>query len=246
MKSAKDHFSSKLKPIKKNAKLLYQLQHQIIRCTKCPRLVKWRTEVAKKKTKRFADWKYWGKPNPSFGDPNARLLIIGLAPAAHGGNRTGRMFTGDRSGDWLYRTLYKFGFANQPTSESRDDGLKLKDCYITATIRCAPPANKPLPNEIQNCRPYLLQEIQLLQNVRVIVGLGRIGFDAAFDCLQELGYTRLSKRPKFVHGAKYKLNERVTLIASFHPSQQNTFTGKLTEPMFERIFQRSKNIIHHQ
>jgi uracil-DNA glycosylase family 4 len=212
---------------------LSRLQKQIIKCRKCPRLVRWREKVAREKTARFKDWKYWGKPNPSFGDPNARLLLVGLAPAAHGGNRTGRMFTGDRSGDWLYRTLHKFGFANQPKSIGRDDGLRLTDCYITATCRCAPPANKLLPQEILNCRPYLLREIELLKKVRVVVGLGKVGFDNAFDTFRKLGLTTLETRPKFAHNAMCKLNDQVILLGSFHPSQQNTFTGKLTQPMFD-------------
>ncbi len=222
---------------------LSKLQKQIIKCRKCPRLVRWREKVAREKTARFKDWEYWGKPNPSFGDPNARVLLVGLAPAAHGGNRTGRMFTGDRSGDWLYRTLHKFGFANQPTSISRDDGLKLSDCYITATCRCAPPANKLLPQEVLNCRPYLLREIKLLKKVRVVIGLGKVGFDNAFDAFRMLELTTLKTRPKFAHGATCKLNDRVTLIGSFHPSQQNTFTGKLTQTMFDAIFRRAKHLI---
>jgi len=206
--------------------------------------VQWREKVAREKTARFEDWQYWGKPNPSFGDPNARVLLVGLAPAAHGGNRTGRMFTGDKSGDWLYRTLHKFGFANQPTSISRDDGLRLIDCYITATCRCAPPANRLLPQEILNCRPYLLREIDLLNRVRVVVGLGKVGFDNAFEAYRELGLTNLTPRPKFGHGAICKLNERVTLLGSFHPSQQNTFTGKLTQAMFDAVFRRTKHLIN--
>jgi len=225
---------------------LFKLQGQVIRCRKCPRLVRWREKVAREKTARFRDSGYWGKPNPSFGDANARLLLVGLAPAAHGGNRTGRMFTGDRSGDWLYRTLYKFGFANQPTSVDRNDGLKLTDCYITATCRCAPPANKLLPQEILNCRPYLLREIELLNRVKVVVGLGKVGFDNSFDAFQELGMTSLKARPKFAHGATCKLNNRVTLLGSFHPSQQNTFTGKLTQPMFEAVFRKAKHLINQQ
>jgi uracil-DNA glycosylase family 4 len=222
---------------------LEDLQDKIVRCRLCPRLVTWRDRVAREKTARFKDWEYWGKPNPSFGDPNARLLLVGLAPAAHGGNRTGRMFTGDRSGDWLYHTLHKFGFANQPTSVSRDDGLRLTGCYVTATCRCAPPANKLLPQEILNCRPYFLREIELLGRVRVVIGLGKVGFDNAFNAYRELGLTALKVRPKFAHGAVCKLNERVTLLGSFHPSQQNTFTGKLTQPMFDAVFRKAKRLI---
>jgi uracil-DNA glycosylase family 4 len=218
---------------------LVHVQQQIIGCQRCPRLVEWRARVAEEKTRRYQEWSYWGKPVPSFGDPEARLLIIGLAPAAHGANRTGRMFTGDRSGQWLYRALHTFGFANQPTSDHRDDGLQLRDCYITATARCAPPANKPSPEEIRNCRPYLLEEIKLLKNVRVVLALGRIAFDAAFTAFQELRLTSDSKRPAFAHGVEHHLNDHVTLIASYHPSQQNTFTGRLTESMFDAVFRRA-------
>jgi uracil-DNA glycosylase family 4 len=222
---------------------LESLQEQVIRCRLCPRLVRWREQVAREKTKRFEEWDYWGKPNPSFGDPRTRLLLVGLAPAAHGGNRTGRMFTGDRSGDWLYRALHKAGFANKPSSVSRADGLRLRDCYITATCRCAPPLNKLLPKEIENCRPFLLQELQLLTRVTVIIGLGKIGFDAAFASLQQLGWTPKGKRPKFSHGAEFAVNEHLTLLGSFHPSQQNTFTGRLTEPMFDSVFRQAKALL---
>jgi uracil-DNA glycosylase len=180
-----------------------------------------------------------------MGDPNARLLIVGLAPAAHGGNRTGRMFTGDRSGDWLYATLHNQGFADRPESISREDGMRLIDCYITASARCAPPQNKLLPSELRNCRGYLLKEIRLLNRVRVIVALGKIAFDTVFDSFRELEMTSLTRRPAFNHGAEYKLNDSQTLIASYHPSQQNTFTGKLTRPMFVAIFRRANLLIAH-
>lgn len=222
---------------------LEALQQQIIACHRCPRLVRWREKVAREKTRRFEEWEYWGKPNPSFGDPRAQLLLVGLAPAAHGGNRTGRMFTGDRSGDWLYRALHKAGFANQPTSSSRGDGLILTNCYITATCRCAPPQNKLLPKEIMNCRPFLLKELLLLNRVKVVVGLGRIGFDAAAAALREFGLAPKGKKPLFSHGAEYALNDRLTLFGSFHPSQQNTFTGRLTEPMFDSIFRRAHSLL---
>jgi uracil-DNA glycosylase len=222
---------------------LDNLQRRIIQCRLCPRLVRWREKIAREKTRRFADWEYWGKANPSFGDPKAELLLIGLAPAAHGGNRTGRMFTGDRSGDWLYRALHKAGFANQATSESRNDGMKLMNCYITATCRCAPPLNKLLPREIVNCRPYLLKEMQLLKNVKVIVGLGRIGFEAAATGLRELEIWSYNRKPKFYHGAEYSIDDQLTLLGSFHPSQQNTFTGRLTEPMFDSIFHRARTLL---
>ncbi len=219
------------------------IQEEVVACRRCPRLVRWREKVAKEKTRRFQDWRYWGKPNPGFGDPHAQLLLVGLAPAAHGGNRTGRMFTGDRSGDWLYRALHRFGFANQPTSISIDDGLRLHNCYITATCRCAPPLNKLLPSEILNCRPFLLRELLLLKNLKVVVGLGKVGFDSTVRCFVELGWSKLEKRPNFGHGVEYALTDRVILLGSFHPSQQNTFTGRLTEPMFNRVFRRTLAIL---
>ena len=222
------------------AESLVSLQERIIVCRLCPRLVEWRETVAREKVKRFIDQEYWGKPVPSFGDPQARLLVLGLAPAAHGGNRTGRIFTGDRSGDWLFRALHKAGFANQPASIDRNDGLRLRDCYVTAAVRCAPPQNKPLPQENANCRPYLLRELELLKRLRVIVALGRFAFDAA---LASVGLREPSSpRPAFKHAAEFHLTGDVTLIASFHPSQQNTFTGKLTEPMFDQVFKRAKSI----
>ena len=247
---------------------LNDLSREVITCARCLRLVEWRGQVAREKVRRFADQSYWGKPVPSFGDPAARLLVVGLAPAAHGGNRTGRIFTGDSSGDWLYRALYRAGFANQPTSVHRGDGLSLHDCYITAVLHCAPPANKPLPDEIRNCRSYLEREFELLDRARVVVALGRIAFDAV---VQHAWAARLSdasslpgmpsstgapsaigavatgqtsggraKRPQFAHGAECVLREGLTLIASFHPSQQNTFTRKLTEEMFDRVFARAR------
>jgi uracil-DNA glycosylase family 4 len=220
------------------------LQDVITNCFRCPRLVEWRERVAREKVRRFANEDYWGRPLPSFGDPMARLLIVGLAPAAHGGNRTGRMFTGDRSGDWLYRALYRAGFANQPTSVYRGDGLALKDCYITAVIHCAPPDNKPLPEEIANCRPYLLCELDLLERVRAVVALGRIAFDAAIASIGlEVEPARRAARPKFSHGSELRLKGNRTLIASFHPSQQNTFTGRLTEAMLDKIFTRARQVI---
>jgi uracil-DNA glycosylase family 4 len=215
------------------------LETSIVQCRVCPRLVRWRENVAREKVKRFSGEEYWGKPIPSFGDPKGRLLLVGLAPAAHGGNRTGRMFTGDNSGNWLYRALHKAGFANQPESSHRNDGLKLADCYITATLRCAPPLNKPTPKEISNCRPFLLREIELLKNVRVVVGLGKIGFEAALNAYHEAGKIKFTSKPKFAHCSVHTFNG-VTFIASFHPSQQNTFTGRLTEPMFDNVFSRAR------
>ena len=218
------------------------LRSKVITCRLCPRLVRWREQIAREKVKRFADEEYWGRPLPGFGDPRGRLLIVGLAPAAHGGNRTGRMFTGDQSGNWLYRALYKAGLANQATSVRSGDGLKLSDCYITATCRCAPPQNKLLPQEIANCRPYLLQEIHLLKNVRVIVGLGKIGFDAALSAYKEAGRIELKAKPNFSHCAIHTFGH-LAFIASYHPSQQNTFTGKLTEPMFDRVFREARKLL---
>ena len=216
------------------------LQEEIIACRKCPRLVKWREAVAKKKVRRFMEWDYWGKPVPSFGDAKARLLVVGLAPAAHGGNRTGRVFTGDESANWLYRALHKAGYANQPFSTDRHDNLKLTDCYITAACHCAPPLNKLLPKEIRNCRPYMIEELTLLRNLRVIVGLGKIGFEAVFDSLRELGWTSLKARPKFGHAVSYPITEKIVLLGCYHPSQQNTFTGKLTEKMLDDVFRKAR------
>jgi uracil-DNA glycosylase len=217
------------------------LQNRIIMCRLCPRLVEWRERVGSEKVRRFADQDYWARPVPSFGDPKARLLVIGLAPAAHGGNRTGRIFTGDRSGDWLFRALHKAGFANQPESIHRGDGLRLRDCYVTAAVRCAPPQNKPLPLEITNCRPYLLRELELLTRVKAIVALGRLAFDVAMASVGLMEQS--SRRPRFAHGAELELRNGIKLIASFHPSQQNTFTGKLTEPMFDRVFTRARALV---
>ena len=221
------------------------LQEEMTHCARCPRLVEWREQVAREKVRRFADEDYWGRPVPSLGGDDARLLVIGLAPAAHGGNRTGRVFTGDRSGDWLYRAMYRAGFANQPTSTHRGDGLRLRDAYITAVIHCAPPANKPLPEEVANCRPYLLAELEGLRHVRVVVALGRIAFDATIANigLERDDSAKRAARPPFKHGAEVKLAGGRTLIASFHPSQQNTFTGKLTEPMLDAVFTRARELI---
>jgi uracil-DNA glycosylase family 4 len=200
-------------------------------------LVEWREKIAREKVARYKEWTYWGKPVPSFGDAAAKLLIVGLAPAAHGGNRTGRVFTGDRSGDWLYRALHKFGFANQPTSTDRNDGLVLTDCYITAIIHCAPPLNKPRPEEILSCRAYLTREWELLRSVKVVVALGRLAFDQMWKLVNSKG-----KVPAFRHGLEVQLDETKTMLVSFHPSQQNTFTGKLTEAMFDKIFKRAAEL----
>ena len=220
-----------------------KIQEEITACRNCARLVEWREGVAQNPPARYRGEEYWARPVPSWGDPAARLLIVGLAPAAHGGNRTGRVFTGDRSGDWLFRALHKAGFANQATSTHKADGLQLCDCWISAACHCAPPDNKPLPEELLNCRPYLLREMALLKNVRVLLGLGKIGFDTVFDAARKANWTDLKARPKFGHGAEVRLSENKVLLATFHPSQQNTFTGKLTEPMFDAIFARVREIM---
>jgi uracil-DNA glycosylase family 4 len=222
---------------------LERLDARIVRCGRCPRLVAHREAAAAAPPRRYAGERYWARPLPGFGDPRARLLLVGLAPAAHGGNRTGRMFTGDRSGDWLFEALHHAGFASQPTSHSADDGLVLRDAYITATIRCAPPANKPLPEEIANCRPYLLEELELLERVRVVVGLGRIGWEAYLRARKQTGRAGPATRPVFAHGATTPLGDGVTLIATYHPSQQNTFTGKLTRPMLRKIFTDARALL---
>ncbi len=214
-----------------NRRGLERLNAEIVVCRKCPRLVEWRERVAVEKRAAFADWEYWARPLPGFGDPQAALVIVGLAPAAHGGNRTGRMFTGDRSGDFLYAALHATGFANQPTSVRRGDGLALSDCFITAGVRCAPPANKPLPSERDNCRPWLDAELALLPKPRVIVCLGAFAWDLVAP----------RPRPRFGHGAEAR-TDRYALLGCFHPSQQNTFTGKLTEPMMEGVLRRPREL----
>jgi len=224
---------------------LTAIQSNVVACRRCPRLVKWRNAVAKEKVRRFQREEYWGKPIPSFGDPSARLLIVGLAPAAHGGNRTGRMFTGDESGNWLFRALYRAGFASQPESVHRHDGLRLTDCYITATVRCAPPKNRPTREEMLMCQLFLDSEIALLRDVQVVVGLGRIGFDAAVEAFRRGGTIDYARRPAFAHGATYRLGP-YTFIASYHPSQQNTFTGRLTEPMLDGIFARARQMVRRR
>lgn len=219
------------------------LNEQIVDCRKCSRLVKYRESVARTKRRQFLDWTYWGRPVPGFGDDQAQLYVVGLAPAAHGGNRTGRIFTGDRSGDWLYEALHRYGFANQATSLHRDDGLRLSNCYIGASVRCAPPDNKPLPEEFSNCRPYLREEINFLTSVRVVIALGKVAFEQYLKVCRECNL--LPPRPalEFRHGAFYRLPTGVALLGSFHPSQQNTFTGKLTRPMFHRVFRQARALL---
>lgn len=212
---------------------LDDLAAEVVECRLCPRLVEWRETVAREKRASFRDWDYWGRPLPGFGDPQARVVVVGLAPAAHGGNRTGRFFTGDRSGDWLFRAMHDTGFANQPTSVSRDDGLALKGAYVTAVNRCAPPGNRPTPEERDNCLPYLKRELAVLKDAKVIVALGSYALD---------GIARLyglRPKPKFGHGQEHELPDVRTVVCSFHPSQQNTFTGRLTKEMLESVFRRA-------
>ncbi len=216
---------------------LEQLNQEVIACTRCPRLVIYREEIAVTKRRAYLEWKYWGKPVPGFGDPGARILVLGLAPGAHGSNRTGRPFTGDASGNFMYPILYATGFASQPKATDRSDGMKLKDLYITAAVRCAPPDNKPLPGELANCAPYLDREINILNRVKVVVALGRIGFEAYLNYLKRRGLLDTKKPYVFQHGAHYKMPDGKTLLASYHPSNQNTQTGKLTKKMFTGIFQ---------
>lgn len=211
------------------------LAEEIAQCRKCPRLVEWREHIAEVKRASFADDDYWGRGVPGFGDPGARLLVVGLAPAAHGANRTGRMFTGDRSGDWLYRALHTAGYANQSTSTDRNDGLVLRDAWVTSPVRCAPPDNKPLPAERDACAPYLARELELLVNKQVIVCLGQYGFLATWRFLASQGYPMPKPRPKFAHGGSVAVGD-LTIVMSYHPSQQNTFTGRLTESMFDDVF----------
>jgi uracil-DNA glycosylase family 4 len=201
-------------------------------------LVRWREQAAREKRAAYRDEEYWGRPVPSFGDPQARVLVCGLAPAAHGGNRTGRIFTGDRSGDWLFAALHRAGFANQPTSAHRNDGLRLTDCYVTACVHCAPPDNKPTPDERDNCLHYLVEELGLLGRVRVVVCLGSFAWDGVLRCLAARGLT-MKPRPRFAHGAEAAIGP-YTLIGSYHPSQQNTFTGRLTTAMLDAIFCRAR------
>ena len=215
---------------------------EVVACTKCPRLVAWREAVAANPPARYRGQAYWARPVPGFGDPGARLLVVGLAPAAHGGNRTGRIFTGDRSGEWLFRALYHSGFANQPHSIRADDGLALTDCYIAAPVRCAPPANRPLPEERDNCLPYLVRELRALHMLQVIVALGAYAWQATLLALRRNGVVTPSPRPAFGHGSLSEVGP-YRLLGSYHPSQQNTFTGKLTEQALDEVFAHARALI---
>jgi len=218
------------------------LNQEVIACRRCPRLVVYREQVAREKRRAYRDCEYWGRPVPGFGDPEARVLLLGLAPGAHGSNRTGRPFTGDASGNFMYPVLHSTGFASQPKATHREDGLKLKGAYITAAVRCAPPQNKPLPEEIAACAPFLDRELALLKNVRVVVALGRIGFDAYLNYLKRRGVLQSKKGFLFAHGAQYEMPDGRILLASYHPSNQNTQTGKLTRAMFTEIFRRAAQV----
>ena len=215
---------------------LTQLNQELVACESCPRLRKHCQEIAREKRRAYLDWDYWGRPVPGFGDPDGRVLILGLAPGAHGSNRTGRMFTGDGSGNFLYPVLHRAGFASQAESKHRDDGLRLSDAYITAVVRCAPPGNKPAPEEIANCSRFLDRELGGLKNVRVVVALGRIAFDGYLNHLKRRGLLSSKNGYAFAHGGRYRIPEGRILLASYHPSQQNTQTGKLTQRMFQKIF----------
>ncbi len=221
------------------------LDREVIACTRCPRLVEYREQIGREKRKAYRDHDYWARPVPGFGDPHARVLILGLAPGAHGSNRTGRPFTGDASGKFMYPILHKVGFASQPTADRRDDGLKLIDCYITAAVRCAPPDNEPLPSELANCSEFLDRELAILSNVKVVVALGKIGFDAYLAHLKRVGALTSKAGIVFGHAKSYEMANGVTLLASYHPSNQNTATGKLTAAMFENVFRSAKRMIGH-
>jgi uracil-DNA glycosylase family 4 len=220
--------------------LLGRITDEVVACRKCPRLVSWREDAAAARPRRYEGWSYWARPLPGFGDPDAKLLIVGLAPAAHGGNRTGRIFTGDRSGDWLYASLHRTGWANQPSSQHREDGLRLLGAYVAAAVRCTPPANRPTPTERDNCLPYLERELQALEEVRVVVGLGSFAWNASLRVFAALGY-RVRPRPRFTHGAEARVGS-YALLGCYHPSQQNTFTGVLTEDMTDAVFDRAREL----
>jgi uracil-DNA glycosylase family 4 len=234
--------SPECRGVSSRASALALLQQEVVACTRCTRLVDHCSTVAREKRRAYRDHEYWGRPLPSFGDPNARMLVLGLAPAAHGGNRTGRMFTGDRSGDFLFRALHAAGFASQPGSIARGDGLELIDAYISASVRCAPPANKPLPEEIRNCRAYLERELELLTNVEIVVALGKLAFDVYLSILRDRGAIASRSAFVFAHDAGHATG-RPLLISSYHPSQQNTSTGKLTAEMLENVFLRARRLL---
>ena len=218
------------------------LRQDVVACGRCPRLVEYRERIGREKRRAYLDWTYWAKPVPGFGDPNASVLILGLAPGAHGSNRTGRPFTGDSSGNFMYPVLHRTGFANQPTAKHIDDGLQLTDAYITAAVRCAPPDNKPTPQEIANCAPFLDRELDALPNVKVVVALGRIGFEAYLNYVKRKGVVTSKAAYQFGHGATYALPNGKILLASYHPSNQNTNTGKLTEEMFTEVFRQARKL----
>ncbi len=220
-----------------SASSLARVTAEVVACRRCPRLVAWREEVARVKRAAYAAEEYWGRPVPGFGDPSARVAVVGLAPAAHGGNRTGRIFTGDRSGDWLFAALWRAGFANQPDSRARDDGLELLACYVTAAVRCAPPANRPSSEERDSCLPYLAREFELLSELRTVVCLGGFAWAAVLRALEGLGESLPRPRPRFGHGAEARVG-RLALLGCYHPSQQNTFTGRLTQEMLDDVFAR--------
>jgi uracil-DNA glycosylase family 4 len=223
--------------------MLRVIQDEVTACRRCARLVEWRERVGVEKRRSFRDWEYWARPVPAFGDPAARLLILGLAPAAHGANRTGRMFTGDRSGDFLYASLHRTGFANQPTSEHRGDGLALDGAWVSAAVRCAPPENMPTPDERDACLPFLLREIAALPDLRAIVCLGGFGWDAALRAIRGMGMEIPVPRPRFGHGVEVELAGGLVLVGSYHPSQQNTFTGRLTPAMLDDVFLAARRIV---
>jgi uracil-DNA glycosylase len=220
---------------------LEALAAEIVSCRRCPRLVDWRESVAADPPRRYRGERYWARPLPGFGDPDASVVVVGLAPAAHGGNRTGRIFTGDRSGDWLFASLHRTGFANQPESRHPDDGLRLHGAYVTAVVRCAPPANRPSVSERDNCLPYLVRELRLLERARVLVALGSFAWDGALMALRGLGVETPRPKPRFGHGAEATVGPYV-LLGCFHPSQQNTFTGRLTEQMLDEVFKRARKL----
>jgi uracil-DNA glycosylase len=222
---------------------IVDVQRSIIDCERCPRLRSYCARVAREKRRAFHDQVYWGRPVPGFGDPRARLHVVGLAPAAHGGNRTGRVFTGDSSGDWLYEALHRFAFSSRPVSIARDDGLRLTDCYVSAAARCAPPANRPTRRELDNCRSFLEDEIRLLRRVRVVVVLGRIAYESWLRAAGWWARLPASKRPRFAHGSETLLPDGRTLLCSYHPSRQNTQTGRLTRPMWHAIFRRARALM---